>query len=109
MPQIEVSQLTKNFFVSERSPGMVGALAGLFRRKRRRVEALRGVSFDLEEGDLLGYIGPNGAGKSTTVKILAGILVPDSGSVKVLGRTPWTDRIETVRRIGAVFGQRTQL
>jgi ABC-2 type transport system ATP-binding protein len=73
------------------------------------VRALDHVSFSISRGELVGYIGPNGAGKSTTVKILSGILVPDSGRVSVIGRTPWVDRIDYVRRIGTVFGQRTQL
>src|SRR5205085_9406699 len=71
--------------------------------------ALDGISFRIEPGELVGYIGPNGAGKSTTVKVLSGILVPDSGRCEVLGHVPWKDRIHYVRRIGVVFGQRTQL
>jgi len=107
--QIVVEDLTKTFRIAERSPGIWGALRGLARRRHRTVTALNGVSFSLAPGELLGYIGPNGAGKSTTVKILSGILVPDAGRVEVLGRTPWKRRIETVRQIGVVFGQRTQL
>ncbi len=79
------------------------------RRDYRTVCALDGVSFSLEPGELVGYIGPNGAGKSTTVKLLSGILVPDSGRCEVLGRVPWKDRVAHVRQIGVVFGQRTQL
>ncbi len=109
MSLVVVGDLVKTFRVAERSAGVWGAITGLAHRRYRTVAALDGVSFTLEEGELLGYIGPNGAGKSTTVKILAGILVPDSGRVEVLGRTPWKSRIETVRRIGVVFGQRTQL
>ena len=109
MAIIEVENLVKTFRVAERRPGMLGALAGLVHRRYRTVTALAGVSFAMEEGELLGYIGPNGAGKSTTVKILSGILVPDSGRVEVLGRTPWKHRIATVGQIGVVFGQRTQL
>jgi ABC-2 type transport system ATP-binding protein len=109
MPQIFVESLVKTFHVAERVPGTWGALAGLARRRRRTVTALNGISFTLREGELLGYIGPNGAGKSTTVKILSGILVPNSGRVEVLGKVPWTHRIETVAQIGVVFGQRTQL
>ena len=81
MPQIVVDNLVKTFRIAERRPGVWGALAGLAHRRYRTVTALDGVSFSLEEGELLGYIGPNGAGKSTTVKILSGILVPDSGQV----------------------------
>ena len=109
MSQIVVEDLVKTFRVAERPRGLLGALAGLVHRRHRTVTALRGVSFSLQAGELLGYIGPNGAGKSTTVKILSGILVPDSGRVEVLGRTPWKSRIETVANIGVVFGQRTQL
>ena len=80
-----------------------------FHKEYVKKTALDRISFDINEGELVGYIGPNGAGKSTTVKILSGILVPNGGSVKVMGRTPWEHRIETVRQLGVVFGQRTQL
>jgi ABC-2 type transport system ATP-binding protein len=106
---IIVEDLVKTFRVAERAPGVWGALRGLVRRRHREVRALAGISFSLEAGDLVGYIGPNGAGKSSTVKVLAGILVPDSGRVEVLGRVPWRERIAHVREIGVVFGQRTQL
>src|ERR1043165_4647950 len=109
MAQIIVEELRKSFFVAERDPGLLGALRGLVARRHREVKALDGISFKLEPGELVGYIGPNGAGKSTTVKVLAGILVPDSGRCEVLGRVPWRERIAHVRRIGVVFGQRTQL
>lgn len=109
MVQIVVENLRKRFVVSTRRRGMLGALAGVVRRRHRVVEALAGVSFAVGEGELVGYIGPNGAGKSTTVKVLAGILVPDEGRCEVAGRVPWTQRIEHVARIGVVFGQRTQL
>ena len=109
MPHIVVHNLVKTFRVAERRPGTWGALVGLFRRRYRTVRALDGISFSVERGELVGYIGPNGAGKSTTVKVLAGILVPDSGRCEVLGRVPWEERVEHVRRIGVVFGQRTQL
>ena len=109
MPQIIVDGLIKTFKVSERAAGLKGAVAGLVRRKHRVVRALGGISFALEAGELVGYVGPNGAGKSTTVKMLAGILVPDSGRCEVLGRVPWRERIAHVSQIGVVFGQRTQL
>jgi ABC-2 type transport system ATP-binding protein len=109
MPQIVVEDLVKTFRVAERRAGTLGALRGLVVRQHTEVRALDGVSFTIEPGELVGYIGPNGAGKSTTVKILGGILVPDAGRCEVLGRVPWRERIEHVRRIGVVFGQRTQL
>jgi ABC-2 type transport system ATP-binding protein len=109
MPQIVVEGLTKTFQVAERTPGVWGAVRGLALRRHRTVRALDGVSFAIEPGELVGYIGPNGAGKSTTVKVLAGILVPDGGRCEVSGRVPWKQRIAHVADIGVVFGQRTQL
>lgn len=108
-PQIKVENLRKTFRISEPSSGTFGALKGLFSRKYRTHNALNGISFSLQKGELVGYIGPNGAGKSTTVKILSGILVPDSGTCEVMGLVPWEDRKQYVRKIGVVFGQRTQL
>jgi len=109
MSQIVVESLTKTYRIAERETGYLGGLRALVRPRYRAVTALGGISFTLEPGELVGYIGPNGAGKSTTVKILAGILVPDAGRCEVGGRVPWQDRIAHVRRIGVVFGQRTQL
>ncbi|MCK4719662.1 ATP-binding cassette domain-containing protein [bacterium] len=109
MPQIVVENLVKTFRIAEREPGLIGALKGLASRRHKTVRALDGINFTLKKGELVGYIGPNGAGKSTTVKILSGILVPDSGRVEIIGRVPWRDRIAHVGDIGVVFGQRTQL
>jgi len=109
MPQILAEELTKTYRIAERSPGAWGAVKGLVRRRWRTVEALSGVSFQLERGELVGLIGPNGAGKSTTIKILSGILEPSSGRCEVDGLVPWRQRIRHVARIGVVFGQRTQL
>ena len=109
MPQIVVEQLFKTFHVAVRTPGFMGSLKGVLKREYREIHALEGINFSIEPGELVGYIGPNGAGKSTTVKILSGILVPDSGRVDIMGMTPWLDRIRYVGKIGVVFGQRTQL
>ncbi len=109
VPQIVVDSLAKRFRVATREAGLLGAAKGLVRRRYRDVEALHGVSFTIEAGELVGYIGPNGAGKSTTIKILSGILTPSGGHCEVLGRVPWRDRIAHVAHIGVVFGQRTQL
>ena len=109
MKPIIVENLVKTFRVAERQAGTWGAVRGLVQRRYRTVEALKGLSFTLEPGELVGYIGPNGAGKSTTVKVLSGILVPDSGRCEVLGHVPWKERMEYVAKVGVVFGQRTQL
>ncbi len=109
MPQIVVEDLVKRFRISERDAGMWGAVRGLVRRRYQTVTALDGVSFSIEPGELVGYVGPNGAGKSTTVKVMSGILVPDSGRCEILGRVPWRSRNEHVGELGVVFGQRTQL
>ncbi len=109
MPCISVSGLEKTYRISLRGSGLRGALKGLVRREYREIHALRDLSFTVEEGEILGYIGPNGAGKSTTIKIMSGIMRPDAGECLVAGMVPWQNRIEHVRRIGVVFGQRTQL
>lgn len=106
---IEVSHISKTFRIAKRSPGLKQAAKALFRREYEEVNALRDISFAIEEGEMVGYIGPNGAGKSSTIKILSGILLPDSGSVRVSGRIPWKDRKAYVKEIGVVFGQRSQL
>ena len=103
MPYIAVSDLQKTFTVRKKRE------KGRLLREKTAVQALRGVSFTVERGELVGYIGPNGAGKSTTVKILSGILTPDGGQATVGGRVPWLERKEHVRHIGVVFGQRSQL
>ena len=103
MSYIHVNGLEKRFTVREKRK------KGALLREKKTVRALQEVSFDIEKGELLGLIGPNGAGKSTTVKILTGILTPDGGEVDVGGMVPWKERREHVRRIGVVFGQRTQL
>lgn len=109
MSIISVRSLEKHFYIPKIKSGILPAIASLFSRKYDRKTALNHISFEVAEGELLGYIGPNGAGKSTTVKILSGILTPDSGEVSVMGKTPWKNRMETVRQLGVVFGQRTQL
>ncbi len=109
MALIELAGIEKTYTVHGRSGGLRGLVKGVFARETQRVRALEGISFALERGELVGYIGPNGAGKSTTVKIMSGILKPDAGTCVVDGLTPWKQRVRHVRRIGVVFGQRSQL
>jgi len=108
-PIIQASGLSKTFRVRPRRAGMIGALRGLADGAGRTVSAVDDISFDIRPGEVVGYIGPNGAGKSTPIKMLTGILVPSSGSVRVAGLMPSAQRRQLASRIGVVFGQRTQL
>lgn len=109
MAAIEVSSLKKDFLTKHKAAGLSGSLRSLIHPDMRVVEGVRGISFDMDDGEVLGFIGPNGAGKSTTIKILTGILHPSSGDAKVLGYVPWKDRQKLAFEIGTVFGQRPQL
>ena len=109
MTVIEVKELTKVFRIPKKEPGLGGAVKGLFRPRYENKVAVDGIDFKLEPGEIVGYIGVNGAGKSTTIKMLTGVLMPTSGSIRVLGRDPHRQRVDNARDIGVVFGQRTQL
>ena len=109
MAQIQLYRIQKSFKVYERPEGRWGLLKGAFIRTAHMVQALDEISFEIGEGELVGYIGPNGAGKSTTVKVMSGILTPDGGECQICGRIPWKDRTRHVSDIGVVFGQRSQL
>jgi len=98
---VDVRDLRRDFVVRRK--------AGRLRRSRDVVAAVDGITFGIEPGECVGYIGANGAGKSTTIKMLTGILVPTSGSVRVCGLDPVRQRTTLARRIGVVFGQRSQL
>jgi len=106
---IFMQDVKKSYQVSKRNAGMKEACKSLFHREYETISALKGISFSIQEGEMVGYIGPNGAGKSSTIKILSGILTPDSGTCIVNGKIPWKERKAYVRDIGVVFGQRSQL
>ena len=119
---IKMEQVCKTYRIAKRNAGFTEACKALFHREYEEIQALKDVSFTINDGEMVGYIGPNGAGKSSTIKILSGILTPDSGYVAVDGRLLWNSgskkpltkqercsRIEHVSRIGVVFGQRSQL
>ncbi len=109
MSMIEVQNLSKRFRIVHKEPGVTGALKALFHPCSVEKTAVDGVSFTIDAGETVGYIGVNGAGKSTTIKMLTGILLPSGGSVRVLGRDPYRERIANAQEIGVVFGQRSQL
>ncbi|HBA50583.1 MAG TPA: ABC transporter [Lachnospiraceae bacterium] len=121
---ITMENVCKSYRIAKRNAGFKEACRALFHREYEEVAALKNVSFTIRDGEMVGYIGPNGAGKSSTIKILSGILTPDSGRVMVDGKLLWDtgdmrikaagkqekcSRIEHVRHIGVVFGQRSQL
>lgn len=109
MPAIQVRNLRKVYLSHRKAPGLAGSLKGLFKREVVRVEAVKGISFDVEEGELVGFLGPNGAGKTTALKMLSGILFPTSGEASVLGHVPWERRPELQRQFSIVMGQKNQL
>lgn len=106
---IELKNINKTFKIAKRNAGFSEAVKALFKKEYTYIHALQDVSFTIGDGEMVGYIGPNGAGKSSTIKIMSGILTPDSGECIINGRTPWRDRISHVKDIGVVFGQRSQL
>lgn len=106
---IELKNISKTFRVAKRNAGFREAVKALFKKEYSYVKALDDVSFTIKDGEMVGYIGPNGAGKSSTIKIMSGIMSPDSGECVINGRVPWKERKEHVRDIGVVFGQRSQL
>ena len=106
---IEMRHISKTYRVARRSAGLREACRQLFCREYEEIRALDDVSFSIQDGEIVSYMGPNGAGKSSSIKILSGILTPDSGTCVVDGLVPWKDRMKHVARIGVVFGQRSQL
>ena len=108
-PAITVRDLRKTYVVPEREAGLKAALESLVRRKTREVEAVRDISFDIAPGEIVGFLGPNGAGKTTTLKMLSGLLHPTSGTVDVLGFTPWHRDRAYLRQMALIMGQRNQL
>lgn len=108
-PLIEVNKINKIFKVSKRAKGIPGMIANVFKPEFEYKRAVKDISFNINEGEMVGFIGPNGAGKSTTIKMLSGILYPDSGKINISGYIPYKQRKEYVASIGVVLGQKSQL
>ncbi len=106
---ISVQNVKKYYKIAKRDKGFLQAIEGLFHRKYEIKKAVDDISFSIGKGEIVGFIGPNGAGKSTTIKMLSGILYPDSGDINVKGYIPYKQRKQYVKNIGVVFGQKTQL
>ena len=109
METIEAKGLTRNFSYYEKTEGLSGSLRNLVSRKKLVREAVRGVSFSVREGEMVGFLGPNGAGKTTTLKMLSGIMHPSSGEALVMGEVPWRRKKAFRMRVSIVMGQRSQL
>src|SRR5438046_721542 len=109
LPVIQVRGLTRVYQTFKKQPGLGGALRGLFHRHVDETIAASDVTFEVAEGEIVGFLGPNGAGKTTTLKMLAGLLHPTSGDARVLGHVPWRREKEYLRRISMVMGNRSQL
>ncbi|MDP3994212.1 MAG: ATP-binding cassette domain-containing protein, partial [bacterium] len=106
---IIVDRLVKNFEITEKKPGFSGSVSSIFHPKKKTVRVLKGISFTIQPGELVGFIGPNGAGKTTTLKILSGLLYPTSGFTQVLEYDPWDRKHEFLKQISLVMGQKNQL
>ena len=109
MTVISVKNLIKTFKVKEKEKGFIGSIKAILKPRYKEVQAVKNISFEVEEGEVIAFIGPNGAGKSTTIKMLTGILYPDSGNIEVLGINPIKERKKLAYEIGTVFGQKEQL
>ncbi len=106
---VEVKHLSKNYEYYRKRPGLWGSITGLFNRDKLTTEAVKDISFSIEEGELVGFLGPNGAGKTTTLKVLSGILYPTSGDARVLGYTPFKRQAGYQKSFALVMGQKNQL
>lgn len=108
-PIVHVRGLSKRFTVHKKAPGLRGSVRALFVRDKLVKDAVRGVSFEVGEGEIVGLVGANGAGKTTIVKMLAGIIHPTSGQARVLGHDPWKRHNDFRRQIALIMGQKAQL
>ena len=109
MESIAVKNLYKKYKISQRQEGFTGMVKYLFHPQYKEKEAVKGISFSIQQGECVAFLGPNGAGKSTTIKMLTGIMKPTDGKISVMGNDPFRERIRNAGKIGVVFGQKTQL
>ena len=109
MPIINVNKLSKTYEYYKKQPGLLNSLKSLFHREKLFTEAVKNISFSINEGELVGFLGPNGAGKTTTLKMLSGIIYPTSGEAGVLGYTPWKRQAVFQKQFAIVMGQKNQL
>ena len=109
MESIAVKNLYKKYKISQRQEGFAGMVKYLFHPQYKEKEAVKGISFSIQQGECVAFLGANGAGKSTTIKMLTGIIKPTEGKISVMGNDPFRERLINAGKIGVVFGQKTQL
>ncbi|TAN57314.1 ATP-binding cassette domain-containing protein [Patescibacteria group bacterium] len=109
MPIIEVKNLSKTYTTFKKEAGLLASMKSLFKREKIEVPAAKSISFNIKEGELVGFLGPNGAGKTTTLKMLSGILYPSGGEARVMGYVPWERKPEYQKKFSLVMGQKAQL
>jgi len=109
MPTVIADNLSKTFHVADKQPGLGGTLRHFVKRKYREIEAVKGVSFAIEPGEVVGFLGPNGAGKTTTLKMLTGLIHPTSGDVRVLDQVPFKRKADLLKQMTLVMGQKQQM
>lgn len=109
MESIAVKNLYKIYKISQRQEGFTGMVKYLFHPQYKEKEAVKGISFSIQQGECVAFLGANGAGKSTTIKMLTGIMKPTDGKISVMGNDPFRERIRNAGNLGVVFGQKTQL
>ena len=106
---IQVNELSKHFKMFKRDAGLSGAFRSFFNRKYETFHALKEISVQIEDGEILGILGENGAGKTTLIKLLVGLLHPSSGEVNINGFIPWNRKANFLKQISVVMGQKNQL
>ena len=109
MAIIEIENLSKTYRVYQKQEGVAASVRGLFNRQYREVHAVREINLQVEEGEFVAFLGPNGAGKTTTLKLLSGVINPESGQARVMGYVPWERKNEYRSRFALVMGQKNQL
>lgn len=108
-PAVRARNLSKTYLVAAKEPGLAGTLRHFVRRRYQRIEAVRGISFEIAPGEIVGFLGPNGAGKTTTLKMLTGLIYPTSGELEVLGHVPYRREAIFLKQITLVMGNKQQL